>query len=144
MSDRASFEAAIKENRYDTAIRRVFADWLDENGFDDEAVFHREWTAEWQRAEDWLRNFATTLGVGHYSAYGGDDKEITYADMMRHAKAWVDSQGDSWPEYFTQIGSENARDEMHAHADEFWKNYAIVTKTEIDPNMDKHFYSCSC
>lgn len=61
-NEKSVFEKAIQEDRYDEATRRVFGDWLEEHGFDDEAKVQREWTREKQEAEDWLRDFANKCG----------------------------------------------------------------------------------
>lgn len=55
----AAFLAALAEDRYDAVTRRVFADWLEENGYDDEAVVQREWTREkHEDAEAFMEEYA--------------------------------------------------------------------------------------
>src|SRR5262249_51543453 len=39
--EKKAFEDAILADRYDGDTRQVFADWLEENGYDDEAVIQR-------------------------------------------------------------------------------------------------------
>lgn len=58
-SEREQFEYAIAQDRYDRDLRLVYSDWLEERALDPELVrFQREWTAEWQQSDDWLRAFA--------------------------------------------------------------------------------------
>jgi uncharacterized protein (TIGR02996 family) len=63
--EKAAFEAAIKDNRYDQATRLVYADWLDENGFDEEAGRQRAWTPEWQAAVDHLTEVGKALELDY-------------------------------------------------------------------------------
>lgn len=58
MSQREAFEAILKEDLYDEVTRKVYADWLSENGFDEEAMEQYSWTKEKQEAIDWLKNLA--------------------------------------------------------------------------------------
>lgn len=46
---RQAFLDAIKENPYEPSNHYVYADWLEENGFDEDALLQREWTPERQR-----------------------------------------------------------------------------------------------
>ena len=56
--DEQAFHAAMAASPMDEAPRKVFADWLDERGRDDEATYWRKWTWEVAKAEGWLREFA--------------------------------------------------------------------------------------
>lgn len=55
---REAFEKALLADPYDRLTHLAFSDWLDENGFDDEAEFHRLWTPEWQQSDEYLRKLA--------------------------------------------------------------------------------------
>lgn len=59
--DQKTFEILLKEDPYGINLRLVYSDWLEEQGLDDEAAEHRRWTPEWQRAEDYLREYAAQL-----------------------------------------------------------------------------------
>ena len=61
---RQVFADSIKSLRGDEALatRYIFADWLDEQGCDDEAAAQRAWTREKQKALDWMADFAKESG----------------------------------------------------------------------------------
>lgn len=61
--NRESFEAALKKDVYDEVTHKVFADWLSENGFDEEAEYHYTWTKEKQEAIDWIHEWEKKLNL---------------------------------------------------------------------------------
>ena len=63
MSDEQAFRAAIAASPDDIGLRRVFADWLDENDRPEEAAYQRRWTPEVGNAESWLAAFAVEAGL---------------------------------------------------------------------------------
>ena len=176
--ERQAFEEALKENRYDEACHKIFADWLDEHDQPEEADWHRKWTKERQEAEDWMRDFASKCGVHctNYSEYcdkvhkayeewraagrpeGGPNLEgveenlvpITYEMVMEAATQYVDSEGEEW---FTQMGSEEARDMMFSAEvrKRFWECWELLTgrkplsgEDEWEMPLDRGPFSCSC
>lgn len=52
IEQRAAFERAIEEDPEDLETRQVFADWLEERGFDDEARAQREWDGDEEEEEE--------------------------------------------------------------------------------------------
>src|SRR5262245_23624852 len=54
MTEKQAFEEAIRENPRDFSIRYIFADWLEEHGYDEEAERQRRYETSWH----WLREFA--------------------------------------------------------------------------------------
>lgn len=160
-SERKAFEDAIAKDRYDEATRKVFADWLSENGFDDEAAVQYAWTRERQEAEDWLRDFAEQAGgtIEGYDGTGGDEKyqPITYETVLQAAAGALSSyreaveRGEEHPEYwtesFTQYGSSSARDLLNSKSnrEKFWRCYALVTGDSVEKGMNEvSAFGCSC
>ncbi len=159
-SEREMFEKLIKENRYDGEIRRVYADWLEENGLDDEALEQRRCAAlEWQEADKWMHDFASKLGMtctegygtGHWNSEtqeieGAEEEkweEITYDDAIQAGHNVI---ADKW-DYFTQLGSEEARDLMCQgnNREQFWKNWEIITGIKVsEEDQECTVFSCSC
>ncbi len=156
MSEKEAFLSAIQKDRYDQTTRLVFADWLEENGFDDDALFQRKWTPKYQKAEDWLRDFAGKCGktcINYNDAWdarrGGEDVElvwqdITYEMIVQAGHDYVD-HGD----YFTQVGSEEARDMCRGEAAElFWEHWETVTGRTKTPREQDEWtngpFSCTC
>lgn len=83
---REAFEEALRKDHYDEVTRMVFADWLDENGFDDEATAQRKWTREKQESEDWLREFVKD--VSREDDWDEDSRQcdLTYESLIAAAK----------------------------------------------------------
>lgn len=72
LSERENFLEAIDSDPYDLALRKVFADWLDEFGNDadhDLAVVQREWTEEKTRADLAIKKVAA-------------EAELTYEEVV--------------------------------------------------------------
>lgn len=160
---RTAFEAAVARDgpyHLDTAAHRAFADWLEENGHDDEAAILRRWTPARQEAEDWLRDFAARCGqtcvnydeaCAAYYANREDNtvplveevwRPITY-DMVLRAGSDLAAGGEA----FTQQGSENARDLMgdDDNRELFWRHWGTLTETAVSDDVRRESpFSCSC
>ena len=135
-SGKQPFLRAIEADRYDKAVRLAYADWLEERGYDDEAVLQRAWTVERQEAEDWLRWFADECG--YHDGYEGERK-ITYEEVIEFGRVYQET-GDGW----TQFGSTDAQDTMCHHRKEFWKHWQTITGVVVPEDKKDAFFSCSC
>ncbi len=138
--EKQAFLDILKEDRYDSTTRLVFADWLEERGFDDEALEQRRMsTQEWVEADKWMYEFVETIG--------GDDYElgsITYGDVMRAAQDSLDSKDD---DRLVQVGSEYARDEMSNPGirKRFWEAWRTITGQPLpDEAKDYRVFCCTC
>lgn len=126
MSDhRAAFEAALKENPYDATTHFVFADWLEENGFDDEAAWQRSWTRERQEAEDWLKVYAARM-----NCY--DDPEAAFNGLV---------EGLRTKELFAHGSDLHGLYDLH-DAEDLREHARTYLGLEIDWN--RFTFSCSC
>jgi len=125
-SVKAEFLAAIKADRFDAATRKVFADWLEDHGEDDEAVIQREWTAENQRAaEQYLREYA-------------DECEITSGELIEAGHAYLDD-GDC-----LGIGTMTP-DVAMGSQEEFWGHFMVVTGRPVPAGKREDcFVHCAC
>jgi uncharacterized protein (TIGR02996 family) len=135
---REAFLAAIAADRYDTATRLVFADWLEERGDDDTATEQRRMaTREWVEADKWMHEFAGQLGSADW-----DGRDIDYDDCIR-AGHDAHRHGD----YFVQQGGESAQDTMYEgnNREDFWRCWSIVTGVPVSEEQREHsVFSCSC
>jgi uncharacterized protein (TIGR02996 family) len=129
--EKAAFEKAIAADRYDQATRRVFADWLEEHGLDDEAAVQRSWTPRKQQAEDYLRDFAAEL-----SAFPDD---VTYERLLEVAHGVLD--GD--PDAHVLIGVD-APDRVWDEREKFWEEFEIVTGRKVDDDRRGEALPVSC
>ena len=127
--NRKEFESMIEANRYDQTTRLIFADWLDENDFPEEAAEQRAWTPEKQRAEDYFREFAERAGLGYGKAMG------IVAEYVEDGTVWVEHD------------SEDARNAFYdCDIKVFWEHYQTLTGS-AEPGGDGWWgtpFSCSC
>ena len=139
---RVAFEKALELDRYDWLTHMAFADWLSENGFDDEAEHQRTWTPERQRREDgvaWLRGFAERTG-------------LPYEDVIQAGHDYIRHVTES-SLHFVQIGGnedrealERADDELLSGATtEYWEHWSAVTGQPEPERLDRiTVFSCNC
>lgn len=128
------FLKAIQEDRYDRTTRLAYADWLEENGFDDEAEEQRNWSEERERSIEYLENFAK----GCYDAYDDDGEHtnaLTYQELIEAAEAWITKR-----EYY-RLGTTSYNDAN----EEFWDHFDRATgRNTKDSRQRGYFFSCSC
>lgn len=163
----------VQDNRYDRDLHMIFADWLEENGYDDEAVLERKWTPERQEAEDWLRALASNSGETclNYGARTDEwrqrgqawldagspaGKEPTWDDIPKIDLIWVPityemliQAGHDYidsGEFFVQMGQEDLRDAMFGENLElFWKHWKTITERDVDEETRSSSpFGCSC
>jgi uncharacterized protein (TIGR02996 family) len=142
--EKAAFEAAIKADRYDQATRRVFADWLEEHGLDDEAAVQRSWTPRKQQAEDYLRDFAAELSLDPHGDEDDEEErvtydEVTYEELLRVAHAFLD--GD--PNAHISLGFDTP-DRVWEEAEKFWEEFEIATGRKVDDGHRGQELPVSC
>ncbi len=150
-TEKEAFLTAIAKDRYDQTTRLVFANWLEENGLDDEALIQRSWTREKQESEDWLRDYAAKCGetCTNYSDVWQEHVEEEWQDITYEMVVQAGHDYVNHGNYSTQVGSEKARDLMYGETAElFWKHWQTVTgrtkaAREEDEWMDGPF-SCTC
>jgi uncharacterized protein (TIGR02996 family) len=129
MSDeRKRFEDAIGADPYDLAVRKVFADWLEEHGDrpgdDDLAVLHRGWTVEKQQAKEWLEDFAR-------------DFDMSYDELMAAAFDALDRGRGVTLEFETP-------DRAFTDGRDFWRCFKLLTgRDEVDEDTGL-FFRCAC
>lgn len=90
-AERDAFEKAIREGPWDEATRRVFADWLEEHGFDEEAAVQRKWTPERMReAERVLGEFARVCHhEGDHDFRHLEEPRYTVAGLVEAMKRYL-------------------------------------------------------
>ena len=119
--EKRAFLAAIEADRYDWTTRKVFADWLEEHGEDDEAAIHRRWTPEKEsEAEEYLSRFA-------------DECEMDYETLLEQAK----NEGGLY------LGSDTP--DIAYDLTDFWRHYEVVTDSVVpDAKRESFHVSCAC
>jgi uncharacterized protein (TIGR02996 family) len=138
--EKAAFEQAIEENPYDATTRKVFADWLEENGFDDEAVIQREWTPEkMHAAEAFMDDYAAQLSEDP------DEEELKSRifdreELLEIAHMCLDG------EKYAGIGlGFQTPDIVWEKRREFWEHFMVLTGRPVpDDKREATFVSCAC
>lgn len=120
---RERFESHLKTNPYDTETRGVFADWLEERGFDDEVVAQRRMSTEdWVNADKWFLKFA-------YDATEDDHIFVTVHGVLDAARRWLQSGQDTCLSGQGFNITNRWDDEMQ---EEFWTHYQNHTGEIVD------------
>lgn len=136
-----AFKEAIAKDRYDESNHRAFADWLEENGYDDEAVIQREWSVEGQLiAESFMDEFLKKTRYGDREEYPeeayGEFKSVE--EMMEAAATWLDKGERHCFGYETP-------DELHGELVEaFWRHYQTLTGRPVAEDRRWRFFRCAC
>lgn len=119
--EKKAFLDAIAENPDDTTTRRIYADWLTENGFDDEAESYRNWNFVKAGAEKWLIDFAKQYSLfdGYYGAL-----------QAGHNQCFIGNSGDTAVQDF-RIDYNLVQD--------FWIAWSTVTGSTIPHETDHDF-----
>ena len=131
MAENDDFLAAIKDNPLDDDLRKVYADFLEENGEPDEADRQRRYPEIRAESVKWMTAYADQLGSDD-----GYDDEMTYEKLMAIAKDYLENGGGYTLGFDTP-------DMVWESAEEFWKHYEIITAVEA-PDPSATFFRCAC
>lgn len=141
---RAAFETALQKDPYDHTTRLVYADWLEEFGTqpsdDDLATEHRKWTPEWQKAKEWLADFAQKISQPEYD--WATDTEIatnpvTLEELTEAVQKYLDT-GERIQLRGDGFGAVNL---IYHCLTEFWENWETYTRTVLG-RYDDPFRCC--
>ncbi len=146
---RKAFELAIATDPYDSTSRLAFSDWLEENGFDDEALEQRRKAGvEWVEADKYLHDFLERLTPAEsYGRYYEEEKadmpegywdaKYTYEEFLAKIEHCLET-GDSF--YLNFDTPDFVREERQY----LIVCYRIVTgKPELDEGEEISF-RCGC
>lgn len=130
MTDREAFEAKIDEDPLDDVARKVYADWLDENGFPEEAIRQRDWEAVKAASMEWIEDFASQIA--------SDEGGYTAKQLIRVARNYVEHDEGEYD-------NEASFDSDSLDWSEFWKHYEIVTSKKVkSTEYQDHPFRCAC
>lgn len=146
-SMKENFESAIAQNPYDSSIRLVYADWLEEHGYDDEAMEQRRMsTSEWIEAHKWMTDFADRCGSeplrwNHGSGITGPHK-LTYEDVLQNGTDYVSVGGsDFFPAFETPEADLLMEDD--GIVGRYWECWEILTNRKR-LMWKANPFTCSC
>lgn len=123
-----AFRRALIKDHSDLATRKVYADYLEEHGLDDEALIQREWDYKKVNAENALRDYAKECNVPYI---------LVYTSLNRYFLTG---------EQFVENGSEGLRTYYTDSILEYWKILTDNPNKE-DPEKENDWsmpFSCSC
>lgn len=125
-----AFKTAIEANPRDWDTRKVFADWLEDNGFDDEALEQRNWTEAKQSGIEWLTKFASDNDITYEEAI------LAGRDLVKYGNRYIPGDGNMSPQ--EAMDDEETREG-------FWKHFESATGIEVsEKDKEERAFSCSC
>lgn len=125
---RDQFLRAIKDEPMKPANHYAYADWLEDNGFDDEARIQREWSVE--------KQLAAEAFVGDYAK----QCQLSMRELLWEADTHIDDES----HYFLCEGFDDPKssyEEMRV----FWRHFEVLTGRPVPAGRDNEsFTDCSC
>jgi uncharacterized protein (TIGR02996 family) len=137
MDTRKMFVHGLAVDEDDEQLRLAFADWLDEQGENEEAERQRNWKA----AKEWIFRLCEEHPDRPY-----DDQpttaELTYTSLMTRAADAVNCQYS----YIQCYSNESLARELNNSTGEFWRNWSIVTGIPIphEKLRSETYFGCAC
>lgn len=108
----------LKKNEDDLTARLIYADWLDDIGYCEEAERMRLWP----ESKKWVQEFAEEL-------------EQDYNDLLNAAKAYAEfgdctyDNTETYKQYWSKF-------------EEFWPHFSIVTGLKLQEDNEALLYPC--
>lgn len=131
MNDGQRFEKALEEKPWDTDTRLIYADWLEEYGFDDEAAYQRKFA----ESRHWMREFAKKHHT--YGRYHDWEKEEKEGKNRYDEEVNVNDLAEEYLADFLHFLEQHSSgggylgfDTPHhfnEYSEEMWKHFEVVT-----------------
>ncbi len=133
---------ALAKDKWNTLTHMALADLLEEQGLDDEALYHRLWTKEWEQSKDRLEEFGRQHG-GVYNDDYDSTTEMPLEQLIGIMKEWVETYDpeEGYGNDYTQYGRSSLQGN---YTKELWKDYEVYTRSKVEDNAKKSPFSCSC
>lgn len=127
-----AFLDALKEDPYDAATHKVFADWLDENDSPERADQERTWTPEWQQAYDRVDDFCRRVNLNREYLLDRAGRFLRGEDVT------IDVSMDTSNEMADE-------EEANIHVrDRLWDDLATVLRMNVRPTEVNDPFNCNC
>ena len=144
MNLRETFLEALAHDEDDTAVRLVFADWLEDQGEHEEADRQRRWPA----AKEWLNRFCEENNPDPPPAPSDPadpgDLSISYQELLRRARTALEESAHG-PTGIDCGRNDHMCDALRAQSRTFWKNIYIVTGVLFPVGAQERIgFGCSC
>lgn len=119
-----AFLATLESNPYDELTHRALADFLEEQGEDDEALVHREWTKPNQEAKDFLKKLAGEL-------------RMTYEELIK--------EGHDIASGFYCFGDDDGPEVIRDGWEDFQRHWRVLTGQDTPKvSIDDTYFRCAC
>jgi len=133
----AGFLAAIAADKYDVVTRLVFADWLSDNGYDDESAEQRHRaTPEWREADEWFVGFAV---LASDDGWEDTQKSVSVEQVIEAAKRYLETGEDTCLSGDGFSITNRWNEEMER---DFWKYFQWWTGEYVEAGEGMPFGCC--
>ncbi len=116
---KAEFDKTLLADKYDQTTRLIYADWLEERGYDDEAVWQRSWTPEWQGSEDYFIELVEQ----------STDEMMTLERLKGVVKEFLEQEY-LWDNILYDLRLPEPME--FYRGSKFWKQWEIYTSTSVE------------
>lgn len=144
-AQQAAFLKALDDNLEDAATRAVYADWLEENGFDDEAARQRDWPRAWAFIKGLFNANAPSEPGDPY--YGPESVEELVA-LAGQALDDYEKNRDDARDYWVRIhcgANEDLQEALRTNRLKFWECWSVVAGRPLPEGFVRTCsFSCSC
>jgi uncharacterized protein (TIGR02996 family) len=126
------FLLAISANPRDWYARKVYADWLNEQGRDDEAEYHRGWDDAKQDAVEFMTCFAAEVVTEFYDNV---TNPVAVEEVMQAARDYL-KDGTSVCLSGDGFRAEGAFSDDDVR-EEFWRHFGVLEGCEVLDHVRK-------
>lgn len=142
-SEQDEFLAAIQQNWTDLELRAIYADWLEEQGKEEDVAYQRGYGKVMEDARQWIADFSKDYvgGPEHYDEI--NHEPVSVDELLETALTWVSEDGEeAWGEHIRMGTNERYAEIPESIMEEFWHKVYLLTgkKAKNSPR----FFSCAC
>lgn len=135
---REAFLKALEADPLDSLSRSAYADWLEENGEDDEAARQRAWVDSYHLLAYYVDPYADEVDEDC-----PEPRPRVYSEVMAEVAFWREyvQKGDIC------FGSNRAQDELQIHEkkEAFWRAFEVITGVRPPEKLrTQEWYKCAC
>lgn len=159
--EKNEFTELLKQNEDDLVTRLVYADWLEENGYCEEAERHRLWND----AKKWMVDFSNRCKSEIHAKWkswansesefeewvrDGDNGPMSYQELIDLGKAAYDEADRDNNGEITDLTTfcgdrESMMEHLMRERRDFWNNWSIITGNPLPDKFENlAYFRCAC
>lgn len=127
--ERKAFLKAIADDPTNEVNRRVYGDWLEEHGLDDDAQVQRDWTPS--------AHADASRTIDYYASRYDMEMQDLIDDVTSYVERIDSGEGDQEGLYYVNSSSGES-------SNDFWEAYQVYTGRLILPLQYHVSFSCAC